>query len=148
MSDFIALISRFLMSAVFIVYGYAKFMNVGGILNNDGTKRFMNYLAQAGAVAPGTAAPTWLGYLVATIEVLGGIAIILGVKTRWVAWAFVIWIIIATSLGHPFWLLEGAAIGPNKANFYKNLAIMAAFLMLAIHGPGRYSVDGRGTMPA
>ena len=148
MSDFIALISRFLMSAVFIVYGYAKFMNVGSILNNDGTKRLMNYLAQAGAVAPGTAAPTWVGYLVAAIEVLGGIAIILGVKTRWVAWAFVIWIIIATSLGHPFWLMEGAAVAPNQANFYKNLAIMAAFLMLAIHGPGRYSVDGRGTMPA
>jgi uncharacterized membrane protein YphA (DoxX/SURF4 family) len=27
------------------------------------------------------------------------------------------------------------------ANFYKNLAIMAAYLLLAIHGPGRYSVD-------
>jgi uncharacterized membrane protein YphA (DoxX/SURF4 family) len=29
------------------------------------------------------------------------------------------------------------------AHFYKNLAIMAAFLLLALQGAGRYSVDGR-----
>jgi putative oxidoreductase len=75
------------------------------------------------------------------IEVVGGLLILIGYKTRWVAWAMVIWIIIVTLLGHPFWTMEGAPRGPNMANFYKNLAIMAAYLLLAIHGPGRYSVD-------
>jgi putative oxidoreductase len=139
MSDFISLISRVLMASVFVLYGSMKFMDVASIINNPGTKRFMDM------VASGAPAPTWLGYLIAAIETLGGIAIILGIKTRWVAWAFVIWLIIATTLGHPFWLMEGAAVAPNKANFYKNLAIMAAYLLLAIHGPGRYSVDGRPT---
>jgi uncharacterized membrane protein YphA (DoxX/SURF4 family) len=32
----------------------------------------------------------------------------------------------------------------NQANFYKNLAIMAAYLLLAITGAGRYSLDHRG----
>jgi putative oxidoreductase len=137
MSDLISLISRILMAAVFIVYGWMKLMDVGQIVNNPGTKRFMDM------VASGATAPTWLGYLIAAFEFLGGIAIVLGIKTRWVAWAFVVWILIASLLGHPFWLMDGAAVGPNKANFYKNLAIMAAYLLLAIHGPGRYSVDGR-----
>jgi uncharacterized membrane protein YphA (DoxX/SURF4 family) len=45
-----------------------------------------------------------------------------------IAWAFVVWVIIVTALGHPFWTMEGVARAVNQANFYKNLAIMAAYL--------------------
>ena len=137
MSDIVILLSRILMSAVFIVYGSMKFMDVTSILNNPGTKRFMDL------VASGAAAPTWLGYVIAAIELFGGLAILIGVKTRWVAWAFVVYVIIITALAHPFWTMEGAARAANQANFYKNLAIMAAYLLLAITGAGRYSVDHR-----
>lgn len=137
MSDIVILLSRILMSAVFIVYGSMKFMDVTSILNNPGTKRFMDL------VASGAAAPTWLGYLIAAVELFGGLAILIGVKTRWVAWAFVVYVIIATALAHSFWTMEGAARAANQANFYKNLAIMAAYLLLAITGAGRYSVDRR-----
>jgi uncharacterized membrane protein YphA (DoxX/SURF4 family) len=91
----------------------------------------------------GAAAPTWLGYLIAGIELFGGLAILIGIKTRWVAWAFVVYVIIITALAHPFWTMEGTARAANQANFYKNLAIMAAYLLLAITGAGRYSVDHR-----
>lgn len=137
MDDAIKLISRILMSAVFIVYGYLKFADVNSIINNPGTKRFMDL------VASGATAPTFLGYLIAAIELLGGIAILIGFKTRWVAWGLVAWIIFVTLLGHPFWIMDGPARGANMGNFYKNLAIMGAYLLLAIGGPGRYSVDGR-----
>lgn len=135
MSDVVSLISRILMSAVFLVYGYMKLVDVASIVNNPGTKRFMDI------VASGAAAPTWLGYLIALIEVVGGVLILVGFKTRYVAWALVAWLILVTLLGHPFWVMEGPPRGPNMANFYKNLGIMAAYLLLAIHGPGRYSVD-------
>jgi putative oxidoreductase len=85
-------------------------------------------------VASGAAAPTWLGYLIAAIELFGGLAILFGIKTRWVACALVAWVVIATALGHPFWTMEGAARAANQANFYKNLAIT---------GAGRYSLDHR-----
>ena len=135
MKDLVSLISRILMSAVFIVYGWMKLMNVDSIVNNPGTKRFVDL------VASGATAPTWLGYLIALIEVVGGVLILVGFKTRYVAWALFVWLIIVTAMGHPFWLFEGQARGANMVNFYKNLAIMAAYLLLAIHGPGRYSVD-------
>ena len=61
-------------------------MDVSSITNNAGTKRFMDLLAG------GAPAPTWLGYLIAAIEFLGGIAILVGFKTRWIAWAFVAWL--------------------------------------------------------
>ena len=134
MSHVLNLISRILMSAVFIVYGWTKLTNVDSILNNPGTKRFMEM------VAHGAAPPTWLGYLIGAIEFFGGIAILLGIATRWVAWLFVIYLIILTYLGHPFWMTGTPA---DKANFYKNLVIIGAFLMLAVNGGGAHSVDGR-----
>jgi len=142
MPDIVILLSRILMSAVFIVYGSLKFMDVTTIINNAGTKRFMDL------VASGAAAPTWLGYLIAAIELFGGLAILIGVKTRWVAALFVLWLIIVTAVGHPFWTMEGAARGMNQANFYKNLAIMGAYLLLAVTGAGRYSFDHRSVAVA
>src|SRR5215472_13952996 len=100
MSDIVILASRILMSAVFIVYGLLKFTDVTSIVNNPATKRFMDL------VASGAAAPTWLGYVIAAIELFGGLAILIGVKTRWVAWAFVVYVIIVTALAHPFWTME------------------------------------------
>ena len=137
MNDAVKLISRVLMSLVFIVYGYFKFADVTTITNNPGTKRFMDL------VAGGMATPTWLGYLIATIELGGGLLILVGLKTRYVAWALVAWTLMVTLMGHPFWLFEGAARAGNMLNFYKNLAIMSAYMLLAISGPGRYSIDGR-----
>jgi putative oxidoreductase len=142
MPDIVILLSRILMSAVFIVYGSLKFMDVTTIINNAGTKRFMDL------VASDAAAPTWLGYLIAAIELFGGLAILIGVKTRWVAALFVLWLIIVTALGHPFWTMEGAARAANQANFYKNIAMMGAYLLLAVTGAGRYSFDHRSVAVA
>jgi putative oxidoreductase len=137
MSDVVNVISRVLLSAVFILYGWFKLVDVASITNNPGTKRFMDLLAG------GAPTPTWLGYLIAAIEFFGGLAILLGVKTRWVAWAFVAWTIVVTYFGHPFWGMEGQARGANMVNFYKNVAIIAGFLLLTTTGGGRYSVDGQ-----
>jgi len=127
------------MSAVFIVYGYLKFADVTTITNLGGTKRIMDL------VAGGAAAPNWLGYLIAALELIGGLAILIGFKTRCVAWGLIIYLLIATYFGHPFWLLEGAARGANQAHFYKNLGLIAAYLMLIVAGPGRYSIDGQSS---
>jgi putative oxidoreductase len=137
MSDSVNALSRALMAAVFIVYGYFKFIDVTSILNNPGTKRFMDL------VAGGSPAPTWLGYLIAAIELFGGIAILIGFMTRWVALVLGSWLVVATALGHPFWLMEGAARGANQAHFYKNIALLGGFLLLAIAGGGRYALDNR-----
>lgn len=56
MSDIVIFLSRVLMSAVFIVYGALKFMDVSSIINSAGTKRFMDLIAS------GAPAPTWCQY--------------------------------------------------------------------------------------
>jgi putative oxidoreductase len=75
--------------------------------------------------------------------VVGGLAILVGVKTRWVAYAFVVYLALVTFFAHNFWDMQGAARGGNMAHFYKNLTMMGAFLLLALQGAGRYSVDGQ-----
>jgi putative oxidoreductase len=75
--------------------------------------------------------------------VFGGLAILIGLKTRWIACAFVVYLILVVYFAHNFWDMQGAARGGNMAHFYKNLAIMGAFLLLALQGAGRYSADGQ-----
>ena len=139
MSDVLNLISRMLLSAVFIVYGYLAFADVNAWMkfNQAALKRFFDMVA--GGMAP----PTWFGYLIAAIQLFGGLAILVGIKTRWVAYAFVVYLILIVFFAHNFWDMQGAARGANMAHFYKNLAIMGGFLMLALQGAGRYSVDGQ-----
>ena len=136
MQDITILLSRILMSAVFIVFGWIKFTNVASVANSAATKRFMEL------VASGAPAPTWLGYLIAAIELFGGLAILVGVKTRWIAGLFVLYLIIVTALGHPFWLAHDDRVA-QMSNFYKNLAIIGGYLLLAVTGAGRYSFDHR-----
>jgi uncharacterized membrane protein YphA (DoxX/SURF4 family) len=135
MYDAANLICRALLSAVLIVLGYIEFVDVTRITNNPGTKRFVQLLTG------GVEAAAWFGYLIAAIELLGGMAILLGFKTQWVAGALVLYIFVLTLLVNPFWLQQGAAREANQIHFYKNLAIIGGFLLLAITGAGRYSVD-------
>ncbi len=137
MGDLANVVSRVLMSSIFIVDGYLRFVHVSTTFNGQGTKRLMEM------VASGAPAPRWFGYLIPAVEVIGGVAILLGVKTRFVALALALYVAAATYLGHPFWLLEGAARANHQVHFYKNLAIIGGFLLLACAGGGRYSVDRR-----
>src|SRR5262245_50348454 len=77
MSDTLNLVSRILLSAVFIVYGYLAFADINAWLsfNQAALKRFFDL------VAGGDPPPTWFGYFIATIQLLGGLAILVGLKT-------------------------------------------------------------------
>ena len=122
------------------MYGYLAFADVNTWLtfNQGALKRFFDMVA--GGMAP----PAWFGYVIATIQLVGGLAILVGFRTRWVAYAFVVYLILVVFFAHNFWDMQGAARGGNMAHFYKNLAIIGGFLLLALQGPGRYAVDAKG----
>ena len=73
------LVSRVLLAALFIVFGFIKFQNISFFLNLREIKQ-VTKLMGAGP------SPLWFGYLVATVEALGGVAILIGIRPRWVAW--------------------------------------------------------------
>ncbi|HHW0079309.1 TPA: DoxX family protein [Escherichia coli] len=56
---------------------------------------------------------------------------------------FIFYTLGTAVIGHHYWDMTGDAVGPNMINFWKNVSIAGAFLLLAITGPGAISLDRR-----
>ena len=136
MSDNLQPLSRVLISAVFIVFGVLQFTHIGNYIANP-------TVIKVSGLTGGILTPTILAYLVAAIDLFGGILILAGYQTRWAAIVLIAFVVLTLLFVHTFWTMEGPARAANQANFYKNLAIIGGLLLLIIHGPGRMSVDGR-----
>ncbi len=123
----LALLARLGLATLFIISGVGKIMNIAG------TTGYFGKL--------GMPMPELMTYLAILFEVGGGILIVIGWKTRWVAWAMVVFLIVTMYFGHPFWAAEGAQAKAQLTQFLKNLSIIGGFLMLAASGPGSLSAD-------
>jgi putative oxidoreductase len=123
----VPLIGRFLMSLVFILAGIAK---IGAF------SMYTGYVTAAHLPLPKIS----LAIAIA-IELLGGLAILAGLYTRFTAWVVFLYLIPTTIMFHNFWTLDGAARIDSLIHFEKNLAIMGGLLILATFGAGAYSVD-------
>ena len=127
--DEVILVARILLVMLFAVSGWGKLTNFSGTVA---------YMAQVGAPAPSIAA-----FVATAVELLGALAIALGVWTRPVALVLALFTLGTALIGHPFWTMEGADRYANAMNFYKNISIIAAFLLLYVTGPGKHSLDAR-----
>ncbi len=125
----VPLLARILLSGLFFVAGYNKMMNVAGTAG---------YFGKLGLPLPEV-----LVWIVIAVEVLGALLILIGWRTRLVAWALAIFTVATAVVGHRFWGLDPAQFNNQFTQFLKNLAIAGGFLMLAAYGPGRLSADRR-----
>jgi putative oxidoreductase len=91
----------------------------------------------------GILSPTVIAYLVAAIDLFGGILILVGYQTRWTAIVLIVFVALTLLLVHHFWTMEGAARAANQAHFYKNLGLIGGLLFLIALGSGRCSLDHR-----
>ncbi len=126
--DTLALTGRILIAALFLWSGFGKLTGFSG---NVGY-----------ATSLGLPMPQVLIAVSILLELGGGIALVLGWNTRWVALLFALWLIPVTLAGHPFWSAPEAQVMAQKINFMKNVAIFGGLLVLGAFGPGRYSVGG------
>lgn len=134
MPDYSQAIGRILISAVFIVFGYIQFTNIGNYIANPA-------VVKIAAMTGGILTPTVLAYLVAAINLFGGILILVGYQTRWAAIVLIAFVVLTLVFVHTFWTMEGPARAANQAHFYKNLALIAGLLFLINLGPGRCSLE-------
>jgi putative oxidoreductase len=74
--------------------------------------------------------------LVIALELGGGLAILGGAFTRWIALALAAFSLASAALFHADFGDAAQAI-----NFWKNVAMAGGFLMLAAHGAGSFSLD-------
>jgi putative oxidoreductase len=136
MPDYVQAISRVLISSVFIVFGYLQFTHIGNYIANPA-------VIKVAGLTGGILTPTIIAYLVASIDLFGGILILIGYQTRWASIVLIAFVVLTLIFVHSFWTMQGAARIGNQVNFYKNLAIIGALLLLISHGPGSCSLDHR-----
>jgi len=127
--DIFILIARVLLMILFIVSGWAKLTGFEGTVG---------YMTSLGAPAPMVAAA-----VAVIMEFFVGIVLILGFYTRPLAFLFALFVLGTALLGHPFWNMVDPERAANLTQFLKNLSIVGGLLLLAVSGPGRYSLDGR-----
>ena len=117
-------ILRVVVGIVFLMHGWQKLF----VFHFAGVAGFLGQL--------GVPAPSVMGVVLTLVEFLGGIALILGLFTRWAAWLLAIEMVVAILLvhfKHGFFMPQG---------FEFALTLLAANLALALNGPGSASVDG------
>ena len=123
------LLGRIAIAALFLPAGLNKLLGVEGTTG---------YFASLGL--PAVAILIWV---VIAIEVLGGVALILGYRTRLVAIALAVFTLLASIAGHAFWAAPADAAFIAQLLFFKNIAVIGGLLVLASSGAGSISIDGR-----
>ncbi len=126
MQDLINLMGRILMAAIFVHAGYGKMTNYAG------TSQYFEHLGLPVPLLP----------LVILLELGGGIALALGLFTRFVAFALAGFCILTAVIVHYH---PGDQM--QMINFMKNLAMCGGFLFITAYGPGRISLDGKYGLP-
>jgi putative oxidoreductase len=99
------------------------------VFGPEGTAQFFT---KVGAPMPELA--NWVAIVV---ELVGGIMILIGLQTRWVALVLAIWCIVTAFGFH----LPGSAAMHDMQHFYKNLTMAGGFLYVFAFGAGIWSID-------
>jgi len=131
-TDLLAAAGRLLMSALFIESGYRKLMNVAGVAKS--------------LAAKGLAMPDVTVWIVIAVELIGGIAVLVGYRTRWAAAVLAVWSVVtgvAVHLATASSAADAAVAANNMIHFYKNIAMAGGFLYVVAFGAGAISLDGR-----
>jgi putative oxidoreductase len=123
----VLLVGRVLIAAIFLNAGVRKLLGFAGTVG---------YFTKLGFPAP-----ELFAVLAIVIEVGGSILLIIGWKTRWVAWLLALFVLIAALAAHRFWQFDAAQYANQMNHFMKNLAIIGGLLFVASFGPGSASVD-------
>jgi putative oxidoreductase len=122
MTGVIQLIGRIMLALIFILAGVGKISDPAGTIG---------YMQSAGL-------PGILLWPTIALELLGGLALAIGYKTRIVAFALAGFCILASVFFHHDFTNE-----INMYMFLKNISIAGGLLLLAVGGKTAFSVDNR-----
>jgi len=125
------LAGRLLLSTIFILSGLTKFTDWSGTAN---------YMAAHGLPLIPLLLP-----IAAIVEIVGGLALLFGVRSRAAALLLFLYLIPTTVVFHSYWSYSGVEYINQMQHFLKNLAIMGGLALIVGLGPGFPSVDNSQT---
>lgn len=122
MDKVLNLAARLLMSQIFIISGFGKLTGYAGT---------QGYFTSIGLPLPALVTP-----LVILIELGGGLALLFGFKTRWVAAVLALFSVGSALIAH-----TNFADQMQMINFMKNMAMAGGFLLFVQHGASQPRLD-------
>lgn len=122
LTDATDLAGRCLLASLFVIEGWNKLQSYAG------SAAYMDKFGLPGQLLP----------LVIALEIGAGLMLAIGWQTRWAALALAIFSAAAAILFH-----SNFGDRAQLLQFEKNLALAGAFLVVAAHRPGGYSIDAR-----
>jgi putative oxidoreductase len=125
--DTAALIGRILIAYLFVPAGWSKIGGFGGTAG---------YIASKGLPLPEVGAALAIG-----VELLAGLMILIGWKTRWAALALALFTAVASFFFHNYWGVPADQQMMQKLLFNKNVAVVGGLLLLYAFGPGRLAIE-------
>lgn len=126
--DLLAFVGRVALAALFVWSGFGK---ISGFADTAG------YIASKGLPVPEVLAAGTV-----FVELVLGLALAMGFKTRIAALLIALWLIPTTLIFHNFWAAPAAEAAMQQINFMKNLSIFGGMLVVMAFGAGAYSIDG------
>ncbi|SMX23929.1 DoxX family protein [Boseongicola aestuarii] len=121
--------ARALLALIFIMTGLQK---IGGYA---GTQGYMEMMGVPGSLLP----------IVIAVEILGGVALLVGFQARIAAFVLAGFTVVAGTIFHlvPSFGMEGMAAQGEVIHFMKNLSITGGLAMVVVFGAGAWSADNR-----
>jgi len=125
----LALIGRILLAILFVPAGFGK---IAGFAGAVGYATAMGLpMAQVGVA------------IALVIELFGGLALLIGYRTRIAALLLALFTLVASFYFHAFWSLPAEQQMMQQLMFFKNIAITGGLLAFAAFGAGAFSLDAR-----
>lgn len=125
----LTLFARILLAAIFITAGFSK------LFGFDGT---VAYIASKGLPMP-----VVLAALTTALEILGGIAIVIGYQARVAGLLLGGFTILAAFIFHNFWAVPADQAYIQNIMFMKNLSMAGGLFLLTVFGAGSLSIDAK-----
>ncbi len=126
--DELTLAARLLLATLFLIFGWRKLRDYSGTVRQ---------MVQLGVTMPALAAAT-----ATFMELPVAFAVAVGAFTRPSALLMFFYTLGTALVGHRYWTMTACADRVDSMDgFYKNFGIMGGFLLLYIHGAGKYSID-------
>ena len=126
-SDWVILAARVFLASLFLVFGWRKVRDYPGTVSQ--------------MVGDGVPTPVLATLVAIFMELAVAFAVAVGAFTRPAAMLMTFYTLGTSLVEHRFWTMKGADQVEGMENFLKNLAIMGGFLLLAMTGGGKYSLD-------
>ena len=123
--DLFLLLGRVILGWIFVESGWRKLQDIPAFAATMGRRGL----------------PEFLGYLAPPVEFIGGLMILAGFATRYMALLMLLFMVIATFSSHAYWKVPADQVATQYGQFWKNMTIKGGFILLFVVGAGKFSLD-------